>query len=344
MICPKCNTANASLANFCSQCGSKLENGSADPDKFPEQRQVTVVFCDLAGSTNLSEELNPEEFASYIAEYQSLCTNGIEKFKGYVHQYLGDGVVAFFGYPKASEGDATRAIRSGLHVIGRALQANDTNQQIPFKIRIGIHSGIVVSGELSGVNQVLGKTANIAARLQELAAINSIVVSSDTHHLTKRYFKFNNIGNSKIKGIRNPIEVFEVVNWKGLENRLDASDSKQLTPFVGRNHILDLMEEFWNEAKMKNGGGIMIIGDPGIGKSRLTNQFQDALKLTDDPRILNLRCSSLHQNSAYHPIIKWLKHDVLNLDENKNKKLDEFLEQNDLGEAVSKMVFSICLD
>jgi class 3 adenylate cyclase/predicted ATPase len=312
-----------------------------------ERRQLTVLFCDLVGSTALSEQLDPEELREVVQAYQQTCAAVIHQYEGHIAQYLGDGVLVYFGYPLAHEDDAARAVRAGLEIITALakqvpspLQGKPSFSPSPFQgegqgegsvqlssshsphpnplpkgareiqVRIGIHTGMVVVGEMGGGGKreqlALGETPNIAARLQGLAEPDTIVISATTHHLTQGLFECQDLGPQTLKGITTPLSVYRVVGEGGVQSRFEAAVSKGLTPLVGRDLELGLLQERWAQAKEGAGQMVLLSGEPGIGKSRLVQTLKEQVSTEGATRI-EFHCSPYHQNSALYPIIDHLQ-------------------------------------
>jgi class 3 adenylate cyclase len=273
-----------------------------------ERRQLTIMFCDMVGSSRLSTRLDPEEQRDVVGAFQSCCAKEIKHFGGMVAQYLGDGVLAYFGYPAAHEDDAERAVRAGLailDVVGTLKPAPDVRLQA----RIGVASGIVVVGDLvrEGVTQenaAIGATTNQAARLQSLAEPNTIVISPETHRLIGALFEYRDLGDHALKGFAKPVHVRQVVRASNLENRFEARE-QAASPLLGREEELDFLMRRWQHAKTGAGRVVLISGEPGIGKSRLTRALLERLQV--DPHTqLQYHCSPFHQDSALHPVISQL--------------------------------------
>jgi predicted ATPase/class 3 adenylate cyclase len=297
-------------------------------DSAAERRQLTVMFCDLVGSTALSERLDPEELREVVQAYQETCTEVIRRYDGHIAQHLGDGLLVYFGYPLAHEDDAARAVRAGLEIIS-AIQ-----EKVPFplvgepvlrivtgrqdkgteekslQVRIGIHTGLVVIGEIgsSEKREVLapGETPNIAARLQGLAEPDTVMLSAVTQRLIAGLFECRDLSPLTLKGISTPLSVYQVVGESQAQSRFDAVVRKGLTPLVGREEELGLLRRRWDQAKTGNGQAVLLSGEPGIGKSRLVQALTEHI-LTDGATRIEFRCSAYHQNSAFYPILEHLR-------------------------------------
>jgi class 3 adenylate cyclase/predicted ATPase len=314
-VCRACGTANSADGKFCRECGAALGGRTRAPAASApdaERRQLTVLFCDLAGSTALSERLDPEEFRDVLESYYSLATDVVRRFEGCVAQYLGDGIMAYFGHPLAHEDDAVRAVRTGLGILDalRALPPFDATGE-RLHARIGIDTGVVVVGDTgeSATNLALGDAPNIAARLQGVAAIDTVVVSATTHRLVAGYFVSESLGVHQLKGISTPMEVHRVTGESAVRSRFDLAVVMGLTPLVGRREEVDVVLRRWEDAKAGRGQVLLIGGEAGIGKSRLVQVLAERTG-GDAPTIVHCRCSAYSQNSALYPVIEHLQNVV----------------------------------
>jgi class 3 adenylate cyclase/predicted ATPase len=279
-----------------------------------ERRQLTVMFCDLAGSTELSQKLDPEDLRDLNRTYQDVCKAGIERYGGYVARYMGDGVLAYFGYPEAHEDDAERAIHAGLGIVDSIVNVRQelrNTHDITLGVRIGIATGPVVVGDLIGEgasqeSAVVGETPNLAARLQTIASINSVVIGLGTRDLASGRFKYEDLGPYKIKGFGESIRVWRVVAPSEVESRFEAQRGSNVTPLLGRVHEIGMLLERWTDAKEGDGQAVLLVGEPGIGKSRISESLRERTA-SDYPIRLRYQCSSYHTNSALHPFIEQLQ-------------------------------------
>jgi class 3 adenylate cyclase len=253
-----------------------------------ERRQLTVMFCDLVDSTKLSSQLDPEEYREVVRAYQRVCTDVIQRYDGYVAQLLGDGLLIYCGYPQAHEDDAQRAVRAGLGMLAALGDLNQGLQQVKglqLAIRVGIHTGLVVIGEMGGAQRqeqlALGEVPNIASRIQGLAEPNTIMVSMDTYRLIQGYFDCRALGAQAIRGVAEPVQVYCVLQESGARGRLDVAVTRGLTPLVGRESEVMLLRERWEQAKAGQGQVVLLTGDAGIGKSRLVQMLKD--RVADEP-------------------------------------------------------------
>src|SRR5215468_11081730 len=277
-----------------------------------ERRQLTVLFCDLVDSTALASRLDPEDLRTVVQAYQATCAEVIQRFDGYIAQHLGDGLLVYFGYPQAHEDDVRRAVQSGLGIV-EAIRALNTRLEpahgARLAVRLGIHTGLVVVGAIgSGGRQeqlALGETPNIAARLQSLAAPDTVVISAATAHLIQGYFVCQPLGAPTLKGVTQPLQVYRVMQESGAQTRLDVVPPRGLTPLVGRDEEVALLERRWAQATAGMGQVVLFSGEAGIGKSRLVQVLQEHIAPTPHTRI-EWRGSPYHQQSALYPVIDHL--------------------------------------
>jgi class 3 adenylate cyclase/tetratricopeptide (TPR) repeat protein len=280
-----------------------------------ERRRLTVMFCDLVGSTPLSERLDPEEFGDVINAYHARCAEVVARYEGVVAQFQGDGVLAHFGHPVAHEDDAVRAVHAALGILDAMRSDGPLDPQTgeALQVRIGIHTGVAVldAGASAGTRLLLGDTPNIGARLQGLAAPDTVVVSATTHALVRGYFTCESLGAHTLKGISAPMEVYRVVGEGAARTRFEVATNMGLTPLVGRRDEVDTMLARWAETKAGRGQVVLLTGDPGIGKSRLLQVLREQTA-ADAHVAIDYRCSAYFQNSALHPVTEHLK-DLLQL-------------------------------
>ena len=274
-----------------------------------ERRQLTVLFCDLVDSTVLAGQLDPEDLREVIRAYQAACATVIERLDGHIAQYLGDGLLVYFGYPQAHEDDAQRAVRAGLGMVAavQALNAQFAARQgVRVAVRIGIHTGLVVVGDMGGGSRqeqlALGDTPNLAARLQGLAAPDTVVLSAATLRLVQGYFTYQDLGPQLLKGVAAPVHVYRMLGESGVQSRLEAVVPSRLTPLVGREEEVALLQQRWTQATEGQGQVVLLSGEAGIGKSRLVQVLKD--HVTNEPHArIEWRGSSYHQQSALYPVI-----------------------------------------
>jgi class 3 adenylate cyclase/predicted ATPase len=276
------------------------------PQDAAERRQLTVMFCDLVGSTALSARLDPEDMREIVGAYHRSCAEQITKAGGFVAKYMGDGVLAYFGYPQAHEHDAERAVLAGLALV-EAVPKLNTAAGAPLQVRIGIATGLVVVGDLIGSGEaqergVVGDSPNLAARLQGLAEPNMVVIADGTRKLLGNLFELKHLGPQELKGISAPIRAWAVLRASSVESRFDALHMTALTALVGREEELDLLLRRWSKAKSGEGQVLLVSGEAGIGKSRLTAALLEHLSGEPHSR-LRYFCSPQHTDSALYPII-----------------------------------------
>jgi len=272
------------------------------------------MFCDLVGSTELTQHLDPEEVREINRRYQDAAKASIERFDGFVARYMGDGVLAYFGYPRAHEDDAERAVRAGLSLLDAICSVNAESvvpDGVELAVRVGIATGPVVVGDLIGEgasqeSAVVGETPNLAARLQGLAAMNSVVVASRTHDLESGHFEYEDLGEQRVKGIAEPVRVWRVIAPIASESRFEAAHRSGFTSFIGREQEIALLMERWQTAKQGEGQVVLLSGEAGIGKSRIMEVLKEHLETEPHTR-LRYQCSPHHTSSALYPIINQLE-------------------------------------
>jgi class 3 adenylate cyclase/predicted ATPase len=271
-----------------------------------ERRQLTVMFCDLVGSTALSARLDPEDMREIVGAYHRSCAEQITKAGGFVAKYMGDGVLAYFGYPQAHEHDAERAVFAGL-ALAEAVPMLKTAAGTSLQVRVGIATGLVVVGDLIGSGDaqergVVGDTPNLAARLQALAEPNLVVIADSTRRLLGNLFELRDLGPQDLKGIAGPTRAWAALRASSVESRFDALHMTNLTALVGREEEFEALLRRWSRAKSGEGQVVLISGEAGIGKSRLTAALLERLAAEPHTR-LRYFCSPQHTDSALHPII-----------------------------------------
>ena len=260
---------------------------AAEPTAMPavpreaERRQLTVLFCDLVGSTELATRLDPEDLGAVMGAYHRATAAVIERFDGHVARYLGDGVLAYFGWPKAHEDDAERAVRAGLGLVG-AVARLEPHEEVRLQARVGVATGQVVVGDLVGEGAardeaVVGETPNLAARLQTLAAPESVVISQATRRLVRGLFELEDLGPQRLKGFAEPQTAWRVEGEVRAEGRFEARQTAGLTPLVGREEEIALLLRRWEQARDGEGQVVLLSGEPGIGKSRLVRELRGRL-------------------------------------------------------------------
>jgi TOMM system kinase/cyclase fusion protein len=320
-----------------------------------ERRQLTVLFCDLVDSTALASQLDPEELREVVRAYQETCAKVIARFEGHVAQYLGDGLLVYFGYPLAHEDDAQRAVRAGLGMIEALGQLNirlGQERGVQLAVRLGIHTGLVVVGEVGGGTRqeqlALGETPNLAARLQGIAAPNTLVISAATLPLLGGFFACQSLGTHLLKGFAQPLEVYQVLSESTARSRLQAAGSTGLTPLVGREQEVALLLERWAQVKEGLGQVVLLSGEAGIGKSRLVQMLTEHVASEPQAWLTPCQCSPYYQNTALYPWIDLLERVVLRFEREESLpqklgKLEGFLVQYGLPLAEAMPLFAALL-
>ena len=298
-----------------------------------------MLFCDLVGSTALSAQLDPEELREVVRAYQDTCAKVIARFEGHIAQYLGDGLLVYFGYPLAHEDDAQRAVRAGLgmlEALGQLTTRLAQERGVHLAARLGIHTGLVVVGEVGGGTRqeqlALGETPNLAARLQDIAAPNTLVISAATLQLLGGFFAYQALDTRPVKGIAQPLEVYQVLYESTARSRLEAAGSTGLTPLVGREQEVGLLRERWAQVKDGLGQVVLLSGEAGIGKSRLVQVLKEHVAAEPQAWLTPCQCSPYHQHSALYPMIDLLERVALRFEREESplqklSKLEGFLVQ-----------------
>jgi len=268
-----------------------------------EFRQITVMFSDLVGSTQLSEKLDPEDLRKLIDGYRGECSTAISRYGGEVARYFGDGVMAFFGWPYAREDNAARAIHAALEIVSGVTKSS---APVTLTCRVGVCSGPVVVGEIGDSGtwsmDAVGETPNIAARLQTIAAANTVLISESTRRLVSAAFDFQDLGLQELKGVTEPLRVYRVLSAKDTASRFEAAHVGSLTPLIGRSSELSLLLDRWQKVKEGDGQVIFLSGIPGVGKSRLLHELKSHIE--QEPHVLLYhQCSPYHGQSAFYPVI-----------------------------------------
>jgi TOMM system kinase/cyclase fusion protein len=320
-----------------------------------ERRQLTVLFCDLVDSTILASQLDPEELREVVQAYQEACAKVIARFEGHIAQYLGDGLLVYFGYPLAHEDDAQRAVRAGLGIVEALGQLNTRLAQergVQLAVRLGIHTGLVVVGEMGGGTRqeqlALGETPNLAARLQGIAAPNTLAISTTTSQLLGGFFACQSLGTPILKGLPQPLEVYQVLYESTARSRLDVAGSAGLTPLVGREQEVGLLLERWAQVKDGLGQVVLLSGEAGIGKSRLVEVLKAQVATDPQAWLTPCQCSPYHRNSALYPVIDLLERVTLQFErdetpQQKLSKLEGYLVQYGLPLAEAVPLFASLL-
>jgi class 3 adenylate cyclase/predicted ATPase len=303
-VCAACGFANPPEFRFCGSCGASLEHHE------PERRQLTVLFCDLVGSSMLASRLDPEEMRDLMLAYQSACTAVIRRFDGTVSRYVGDGILALFGYPRGHEDNAERAVRAGLEIVSAVgtlpVPAGGGG---PLAVRIGIATGLVVVGDLIGEaaaerQAVVGETPNLAARLQTLASPNSVVISAGTRSLIGEHFDCVDLGSHALKGFADPMSACRVLAPRQVAARIQAAQAS-LSPLVDREDVSSFLRRLWEDAARGTGRVALLAGEAGIGKSRVVEALLEDIGA---PRTgLRFQCSPYYANTALHPVMEQIE-------------------------------------
>ena len=299
--CASCGAEVPARAKFCPNCGVLLAGeqaaGSGQPPQISatsnqttpplesggeraERRQLTVLFCDLAGSTELARTLDPEDFSEVLQAYQAVSEVVVKRFDGHIAQVLGDGLLVYFGYPKAHEDDAQRAVRAGLGILEAIRSLNPKLQRdhnVRLVAKIGIHTGLVVAGEIVGGERLaLGETPNLAARLKDVVDSEALVISEATQRLVTGYFDIRDLGPRDLKGIGQVTAVYQVLHERAARSRLEVAGPAGLTPLVGRDVEVRMLRDRWDNVKSDGQGHVVLLcGEPGIGKSRLVRELEE---------------------------------------------------------------------
>ena len=321
------NKASAARAHAVPDQHLSQESPSAEA----ERRQLTVLFCDLVGSTELSQRLDPEQYRELVRVYQAACSEVVSRFDGHIAQYLGDGLLVYFGYPKAHEDDAQRSVRAGLGIIDSVSRLLVSCGAL--EVRVGIHTGMVVVGDVgSGSSQeqlALGETPNLAARLQALAYPNTVVLSGRTRQLAAGSFEYRDLGSHVLKGFSEAVHAWQPLAEGKAESRFEAATHGVLAPMVGRELEFAVLIHAWQRANSGKGQMVLLCGEPGIGKSRVLRALREKLA-EDGVQPWQYQCSPYFANSALYPVIenlgRGLRFERDESAESKLDKLERFLE------------------
>ncbi|WP_207482863.1 adenylate/guanylate cyclase domain-containing protein [Arenibaculum pallidiluteum] len=326
--CSSCGRENPPGATFCGGCGTRLA-AAASPQPAPreaERRNLTVVFADLVGSSGLVASLDPEEYGALVAAYHRLSAAIVSRYEGTIAQFLGDGILAYFGYPTAHEDDAERAVRAGLEIV-EGMSGDRSGRGRPLQVRIGIATGLVVatpaSQEAAGEPSAVGEALHTAARLQTLAPPGGVLITEATHQLLGGLFECRELGWQELRGFPRSVRVWQVLGESQVESRFEALRPGERTPFVNRRDELAVLLGRWAEAKRQAGQVVLVAGDAGIGKSRLIQAFRQRLG-RDGHTVLCLEASSYRQNTPFHPVIRWIERSArLERDEQPRQRLEK---------------------
>ena len=349
--CPNCAKLNAALLHYCEFCGASLLKNSAD-EGLPveaERLHLNIMFCDLVGSTALSETLDPEVFRDIVVEYQDVCAKVIEEQGGYIAQYLGDGILVYFGYPKTYEDNSQRAVQSALNIVEQVKILSDKfvkEEKPAIDIRIGIHTGLVVMGEIGGGTKrerlALGETPNIASRIQTLAEPNEILISADTYKIVQKSIYCREKGTHTLKGISVPVTVYQPISIE-LTKSFTKEQKHYDYPPVGREAPIKQLGTYWNKVLQGRGHTVIIRGEIGTGKSHVINYFTASISDKEAKKIF-FKCTSYSQNNSLFPFVNILNMlidiDKDESDEAKLSKVEKFLES--LKFNLPEMVPVVC--
>jgi class 3 adenylate cyclase/tetratricopeptide (TPR) repeat protein len=277
----------------------------------PELRQLTFLFCDLIGSTELADRHAPEDLRELVKLYQGECQSAIGRYGGFIARYLGDGILAYFGYPQAHEDDAERAVRAGLGIIDGMRKLN-AEREVKLSVRIGIATGLVVIGDVIGEGpsreiEALGVAPNLASRLQNSAEPNTVVIAPLTRRLALNNFEYHDLGKMVIKGLSEPINAWQVLGKRTTEGRFAVRQMSGTTPLVGRAEELALILRRWEQAKDREGQVVLLSGEPGIGKSRLAEVLREKVSAEPHTLVVRYQCSPYHTHSALYPIVEQIR-------------------------------------
>src|SRR5215472_16638167 len=316
--CPSCDTENSPTAKFCIECANPLEAGTtpATADAVParpasdgERRHLTVLFCDLVNSTEIASRLDPEDWRDIAAEYQRTSAETVTRLGGHAAKYLGDGLVVYFGWPEAHEDDAERAVRAGLALVDAVAALNErlaVKQDVELSVRVGIDTGSVVVGQDGGKEaDVFGDAPNIAARVQAAAEPGSVFITAAVHQLVSGLFVVEDRKTQQLKGLKHPLQLYRVIQPTAARRRARGIASALQAPFVGRDDEIRLLLTRWERAREGEGQLALVVGEPGIGKSRLVEEFR--VRIKDEPHLW-IECAGeqFSANTPFHAVIQIL--------------------------------------
>lgn len=328
MGCSGCGFANDAGDTFCGGCGQALGATASAPEPTPKQevaiapvlstisegrRQLTVMFCDLVGSTTISEQLDPEEMARLLTDYRKTCSKVVEYFGGFIGKFMGDGLLIYFGYPHAQENDPQRAIEASLAIVSavEAMNGDGDGSGPLLRVRIGINTGLVVTGEIGtgGLHEkmaIVGDTPNIAARLQNLAKPGTVLMGGKTHRLVDVFFVCDFLGPKLLKGFSETIDVYQVRQSMTARGRFEAKLERGRPPLAGRSEEIGLLFSRWEQVQDNDGQVVLISGEAGVGKSRILQSLQSTAT-ENSGTMVNFVCSNYRKDTPFHPIIDFLE-------------------------------------
>jgi class 3 adenylate cyclase len=309
-VCPRCGFENPAESKFCGGCGTGLQEVRGE-DARGERRQLTVLFCDMVGATALSQLLDPEDLRDLIMSCQKVCADAVFAHEGHVAQYLGDGVLMYFGYPRSHEDQAQRAVRCGLDIL-KGVEALRASGRIPhdasLDVRLGAHTGRVVVGPMGAGDRrdqiALGDTPNIAARIQSEAEPGTLVVSEASWKIVEGYFTGKCLGEWQLKGVSEPMRLWLVTGESPSTERVEVASI--LTSFVDRERERSVLEQAWEDSRLGHSRFVLLRGDPGMGKSRLAQLFCEEVQF-QAADLLSMRSTPYNSNSAFHPVIELIE-------------------------------------
>ena len=330
--CPSCGFLNPPF-KFCGECGTSLRDPSHSQQASAvgtavmeqalphgaERRQLTVLFCDIVDSTAFTEKLDPEELRNLLEVYRTCIMEVVLAQNGHVARYFGDGVLVYFGYPVAHEDTAHRAVRAALGIVAAIETLNpylQTTFGVEINVRLSIDTGLVVIWHISAEGSpeaidIVGKTPNLAARMQELATPNSVVIGDTTHQLVEGFFETAALGATLLRGISQPVNVYQVSGEIPAQSRLDIASETGLTPLIGREREIELLKQDWAQVLASKGQALLIEGEAGIGKSRCVQLIQEHVEQSSDAVTMECRCSPYYQNSPLYPILSLFQEHVV---------------------------------
>ena len=331
-LCANCGFLNPSF-KFCGECGMPLD-GTSRSAELPaadtvsieqalphgaERRQLTVLFCDIVDSTAFTEKLDPEELRNLLEVYRTCVMEVVLAQNGHIARYFGDGILVYFGYPIAHEDTAHRAVRAALGIVAAIETLNPYLHKtfgVEINVRISIDTGRVVVWHISAQESpeaidIVGKTPNLAARMEKLAAPNNVVIGDTTHQLVEGFFKCEALGAAEFRGISQPVNIYQVSGEIPVQSRLDIASESGLTPLIGREREVELLKQGWAQALAANGQALLIQGEAGIGKSRCVQMVQEHVENHPDAVTLEGRCSPYYQNSPLYPILSLFQEHVV---------------------------------
>lgn len=360
MQCSQCTSENADANRFCSNCGASLVSNpqasspharGGSPDEG-ERRHLTVMFCDVVDSTALSMQYDPEDLREIIRSFQDACVGVVQRYEGFVAQHLGDGLLIYFGYPIAHENNSERAVHAGLGII-EEMNALQPRPGLRLQVRIGIATGPIVIGDLVSAGAhiekvAVGQTPNIAARLQSLAAPNTVVISPHTYRMLGQRFECRDIGVHTLKGIPQPVLVREVIRQSDRQSRFHAAHGMSVMPLVGRHEEMALLADRTQQVAAGRRQTVLLRGEAGIGKSRITRALVERVCSQHTVVPIELQCSPYHNQSALFPVIEWLQEKVLSAVDaseagQKWELLDRLLDRTTLDKTLAAPLLAMLL-